>query len=179
MTKQTARASSAMDEPRSERDVTEMDLSSLDRGFGNALEVAIKHSISGVCPLSSGRQALIEARREALGSRSSSPSGLSGTETRKSPIRESQDPPAVDEIEDDVDQGGLDPDIDIPDLIVKSASYALDIANQSLRNALDVQAHHQAKERIVPQDTGVHLGVEPSGDDVEKRKSVGVAEGSI
>ncbi|KAL6962871.1 hypothetical protein U1Q18_037833 [Sarracenia purpurea var. burkii] len=30
----------------------------------------------------------------------------------------------------------------------------------------------------VSQDTGVHLGVEPSGDDVEKRKSVCGAEGS-
>ncbi|KAL6988755.1 hypothetical protein U1Q18_014508, partial [Sarracenia purpurea var. burkii] len=87
--------------------------------------------------------------------------------SRTSPSREAQSPSRVPNdisaeghLDDESDQEGLNPDIEVADLLVKSATYGVDIANQSLRNALDVQAHHQAKERIVGKGNNL-LGTKP------------------
>ncbi|KAL6957199.1 hypothetical protein U1Q18_040457, partial [Sarracenia purpurea var. burkii] len=79
----------------------------------------------------------------------SSQSQEAGTVRREgfSPISRAQSVEGQQEDEDD--QEGLDPDRDIVDLVVKSAAFEVDIAKQSLKNALDVQAHHQAQERVV------------------------------
>ncbi|KAL6982517.1 hypothetical protein U1Q18_042281 [Sarracenia purpurea var. burkii] len=70
-------------------------------------------------------------------------------------ISPSKDPqvrdPADDEnLDEEEGQEDLDPEIEMQDLFVKSASYKVGIANQSLKNALNVRAHlNQAKERVV------------------------------
>ncbi|KAL6999924.1 hypothetical protein U1Q18_001077, partial [Sarracenia purpurea var. burkii] len=72
-----------------------------------------------------------------LGAATTTPMGDLG----KNPMAEVMDE------EDELDEE--EQDIEMPDLMVKTATYEVGIANQSLKNALDARAHlHQSKERV-------------------------------
>ncbi|KAL6988608.1 hypothetical protein U1Q18_014360, partial [Sarracenia purpurea var. burkii] len=61
-----------------------------------------------------------------------------------------RDPTDDENLNEDEGQEDLDPEIEMQDLFIKSTSYEVGIANQSLKNALDVRVHlNQAKERVI------------------------------
>ncbi|KAL6957258.1 hypothetical protein U1Q18_040516 [Sarracenia purpurea var. burkii] len=131
---------------------------------------ALFRSREGISPLPSyfkeqsevSRRELCEVTSPAYG-----PVLSQGSEAGRSPrCPEARSPPRVSHvmsgeahIDDEDEQEKLDPDIEVADLLVKSAIYGVDIAKQSLRNAIDVKAQ-QAKERVVGKGNNL-LGSKP------------------
>ncbi|KAL6988572.1 hypothetical protein U1Q18_014324, partial [Sarracenia purpurea var. burkii] len=121
------------------------DVSPSDKGVSNVGGAEIHRSKKGC-------QELIEAKRDAMGDRPTSPlrdSSLSGAATNASMVDFGKDPMVETRGEED-ESDEEDQDIEMPDLMVKTATYEVGIANQSLKNAIDVRAHHYpSKERVV------------------------------
>ncbi|KAL6965512.1 hypothetical protein U1Q18_036564 [Sarracenia purpurea var. burkii] len=121
------------------------DVTPSDKGVSNVGVAEIHRS-------KKGRQELIEAKRDAMGDRPTSPLGdssLSGAATNAPMVDFGKDPMVETRGEED-ESDEEDQDIEMPDLMVKTAAYEVGIANQSLKNAIDVRAHHyQSKERVV------------------------------
>ncbi|KAL6986533.1 hypothetical protein U1Q18_019891 [Sarracenia purpurea var. burkii] len=86
-----------------------------------------------------------------MGNRPTSPLGdssRSGAATNAPRGDLGKDPMAETRGEED-ESDEEDQDIEMPDLMVKTATYEVGIANQSLKNAIDARAHlYQSKERV-------------------------------
>ncbi|KAL6995436.1 hypothetical protein U1Q18_005573 [Sarracenia purpurea var. burkii] len=121
------------------------DVTPSDKGVSNVEGAEIHQS-------KKGRQELIEEKRDAMGDRPPSPLGdssLSGATTNAPMVVLGKDPMVETRGEED-ESDEEDQDIEMPDLMVKTAAYGVGIANQSLKNAIDARAHHyQSKERVV------------------------------